>query len=178
MKTHFEEIMEDAVMYLQAANDVKRNGFTNDRIEKAVKWLDEAKRRLDEKDGKQDRFYQSCLDIHNSLIFVSGYRDRIQKCVEMLGLNGPHYTFTYKKKYENPARKYVEIMKVYEDDSTSFERFYVPDSVKTVKEAWGLAEKQFKGLCDVVDCYGIYEDEPYTTYEADMLYHVKHKKEE
>ena len=167
--------MQYTLEYCEVVQRAYENGFVNKKIQSFIDndFLGEIQRRIKENDQTQDKFAKAIHLLHNEVCMIKSYQQRVEKYLKKLGLNNKPYEVLYTKKVEIPAKKYVCLTKLYEDDSWTYEEFYGSGKSQTADEFIQEFEDLYKGTgIELRGCDGPYTTVPYTMYYYDKLYSV------
>jgi len=165
------ELCETALIAVQ-------NGFINDKIKKIIdnNYLDEASKRDQQEDQVKDSFYNANKRLAYEVGFLKNYYERAKVYLKKLGLNGQPYKFLYSEKITTPAQFYVNVTKVYEDDSWTYEPFFGSGKSKTREEFIDEFNKLYEGTGVVLrGCDGPFIRPASVTYVYDKLYTIEER---
>lgn len=167
--------MRYTLEYCEVVQRAYENGFINKKIQSFIDndFLGEIQRRIKENDTTQDKFAKAVSLLHKEMCVVKGYHQRVKRYLAKLGLNNKPYEVLYTRKVEYPAKKYVCLTKVYEDDSWTYEEFYGSGKSQTADEFIQEFKDLYKGTgIEIRGCDGPYTTVPYTMYYYDKIYTV------
>lgn len=167
--------MQYTLEYCEVAQRAYENGFVNKKIQSFIdnNFLGEIQRRIKENDQTQDKFAKAIKLLHDEMCAIKSYQQRVEKYLKKLGLNNKPYEVLYTKKIEIPAKKYVCLTKVYENDSWTYEEFYGSGKSQTAEEFIEEFETQYVGSNIMIrGCDGPFTDPPCIEYYYHGIYTV------
>lgn len=167
--------MQYTLEYCEVVQRAYENGFVNKKIQTFINkdFLGEIQRRIKENDTTPDKFGQAIHVLHDEMCMIKDYRKRVERYLQKLGLNNKPYEVLYTKKVEIPAKKYVCLTKLYEDDSWTYEEFYGSGKSQTVDEFIQEFEDLYKGTgVEIRGCDGPFTDPPCTQYYYNGIYTI------